>query len=80
MAIGLSHGGTNVYSAPNRSRELWVATQDGVVLFERGDNGHWREARRALRGNHISSIIFEPSSGTMFAGAFFGSIHASPDG
>jgi photosystem II stability/assembly factor-like uncharacterized protein len=80
MAIGLSHGGTNVYSAPGRSRELWVATQDGLVLFERGDNGKWRESRRSLRGNHISSIIFEPNSGTMFAGAFFGTIHASADG
>jgi photosystem II stability/assembly factor-like uncharacterized protein len=80
MAIGLSHGGSNVYSAPERSHELWVATRDGLVLFERTDGGHWREARRALRGQHISSIIFEPASGFMFAGAFFGSIHASADG
>lgn len=80
MAIGLSHGGTNVYSARERSRQLWVATQDGVVLFERGENGKWREAHRALRGQHISSIIFEPTTGTMFAGVFFGSVHASSDG
>ena len=80
MAIGLSHGGTNVYSAQDRSRELWVATQDGLVLFERDENRPWRESRRALRGNHISAIIFEPESGTMFAGAFFGSIYASADG
>ena len=79
MAIGLSHGGNNVYSATERSRQLWVGTQDGLVLFERGDDG-WREAQRALRGQHISSIIFEQTSGTMFAGAFFGSIHASADG
>jgi photosystem II stability/assembly factor-like uncharacterized protein len=80
MAIGLSHGGTNVYSAPNSSNELWVATQDGLVLLEREQNGQWRETRRALRGNHISAIIFEHQTGTMFAGAFFGSIHASADG
>jgi photosystem II stability/assembly factor-like uncharacterized protein len=80
MAIGLSHGGSNVYSSTEPSRQLWVATQDGLVLFEREDRGHWREARRALRGQHISSIIFEPASGVMFAGAFFGSIHASADG
>ena len=79
MAIGLSHGGSNVYAATERSRQLWVGTQDGLVLFERGADG-WREAQRALRGQHISSIIFEKSSGTMFAGAFFGSIHASADG
>lgn len=79
MAVGLSHGGSNVYSAANPSRELWVATQDGLALFERGANG-WHEAGRALRGNHISAIIFEPTTGVMFAGAFFGSIHASADG
>src|ERR1044071_7472057 len=79
MAIGLSHGGTNVYSSTERSRKLWAATQDGLVLFERG-GGKWREAQRALRGQHISSIIFERTTGTMFAGAFFGSIHASADG
>jgi photosystem II stability/assembly factor-like uncharacterized protein len=80
MAIGLSHGGTNVFSAKNPSRELWAATQDGVVLFERGENGKWHESQRALRGQHISSIIFERTTGTMFAGAFFGSVHASSDG
>src|SRR5262245_12843961 len=80
MATGLSHGGSNVYSSKERSRQLWVATQDGLVLFERDGEGPWREAQRALRGQHISAIIFEPTSNTMFAGAFFGSVHASADG
>ena len=80
MAIGLSHGGTNVYSAPQPSRQIWVGTQDGLVAFESTVEGEWRESKRALRGQHISSIIFEPISGTMFAGAFFGSVHASADG
>ena len=79
MAIGLSHGGTNVYSSPQYSRQLWVGTQDGLVLFERTDDGEWREGQRALRGQHISSIIFERTTETMFAGAFFGSVHASSD-
>ena len=80
MAIGLSHGGSNVYSSTARSGELWVGTQDGLVMFTREDGGKWREAHRALRGQHISSIIFERTSATIFAGAFFGSIHASTDG
>ncbi len=80
MAIGLSHGGSNVYSSPEQSRELWVATQDGLVLLERADREKWREAHRVLRGRHISSIIFERISGVMFAGAFFGSVYASEDG
>jgi len=49
MAIGLSHGGTNVYSSKERARQLWVATKDGLVLYERVDGGKWRDAKRALR-------------------------------
>jgi photosystem II stability/assembly factor-like uncharacterized protein len=80
MAIGLSHGGTNVYSASERSKDLWVGTKDGLARFERSGNGKWQETQRALRGQHISSIIFEKTTGTIFAGAFFGSVHASSDG
>jgi photosystem II stability/assembly factor-like uncharacterized protein len=80
MAIGLTHGGSNVYSDPERPRQLWVGTQDGLVLLERTDDGAWRVAQRALRGLHISSFIEEPSRGVLFAGAFFGSLHASEDG
>ena len=80
MAIGLSHGGSNIYSSSERSHQLWVGTKDGLVLIERADDGQWRVAHRALRGLHISSIIFERRSGVMFAGAFFGSVHASADG
>src|ERR671925_2326853 len=80
MAVGLSHGGTNVYSSNEGSKQLWVGTQDGLVLFERQNSGKWQEAQRALRGQYISSIIFEQTSGTMFAVALFGSVHASADG
>jgi photosystem II stability/assembly factor-like uncharacterized protein len=80
MAIGLSHGGSNVYSSAERPRVLWVATKDGLVLLEQADDGNWRVTHRALRGQHISSIIFEPRNNLIFAGAFFGSVHASADG
>jgi photosystem II stability/assembly factor-like uncharacterized protein len=80
MAIGLSHGGSNIYSSTEQSRQLWVGTQDGIVLFERADGDDWRLSHRALGGLHISSIIFEPKSGLIFAGVFFGSVHASADG
>ncbi|MGH7775433.1 MAG: WD40/YVTN/BNR-like repeat-containing protein [Candidatus Binatia bacterium] len=81
MAIALSHGGSNVYSSPSRSRQVLVGTKDGVVIVERdGDGLKWRVAHRALRGLHISSFTIEPESGMVFAGAFFGSVHASKDG
>jgi photosystem II stability/assembly factor-like uncharacterized protein len=80
MAIGLTHGGSNVYSSGERPRQVAVGTQDGLVFLERGERGEWRVAQRVLRGLHISSLITEPSGGVMFAGAFFGSLHASEDG
>ncbi len=81
MAIGISHGGTNTYSSPSRSNQVLVATKDGLVTFERdGTGAEWRMAHRSLPGKFISSIMPEPESGLIFAGAFFGSIHASADG
>ncbi len=50
------------------------------LRYSSARNDGWRETQRALRGQHISAIIFEQTTGTMFAGAFFGSIHASADG
>lgn len=80
MAIGLSHGGSNVYSLPSPSDRVWVGTKDGIILIERKDRNKWRVAHQALRGLHISSIILEPESDLLLAGAFFGSVHASQDG
>lgn len=80
MPIGLSHGGSNVYSSPSPSDQVWIGTKDGMVLIERKQGNRWRVARQALRGLHISSIILGPESGLLLAGAFFGSIHASVDG
>ncbi len=81
MAIGLSHGGSNIYFSPSRSDQVLLGTKDGLVIIERGPNGSkWRVAHRVLRNLHISSLILEPESGVIFAGAFFGSIHASVDG
>lgn len=81
MAIGLSHGGTTIYSSPSPSKELLVGTREGVVTIERETSGSkWRVALRALTDNHISAIMKEPESGLTFAGAFHGSVHASADG
>ena len=79
MAIGLSHGGSNIYTSPEPSREILVGTKDGIAILERGAS-EWRTAGRSLEGRHISSIVFEPTSGTAFAGAFFGTVYASVDG
>ena len=81
MAIALSHGGSNIYSSSAPAREVLVGTTDGVVLIERDGHGAgWRVAHRALPGRHVSSIVIDPDSGTIFAGAFEGGLHASVDG
>ncbi|HEY7220761.1 MAG TPA: glycosyl hydrolase [Candidatus Binatia bacterium] len=81
MAIGLSHGGTTVYSSPSLSNEVLVGTREGVVTLARdGSDQDWKVIRRAMTDKHISAIIKEPESGLTFAGAFHGSVHASADG
>ncbi|HLY65283.1 MAG TPA: hypothetical protein VKU60_07110, partial [Chloroflexota bacterium] len=79
MAIGVSHGGANVYASDSRSDQVLVGTKNGVVLLERSGSG-WHATHRALEGMHVSSIAPEPEGGTIFAGVFFGSIYASSDG
>jgi photosystem II stability/assembly factor-like uncharacterized protein len=80
MAIGLSHGGSTLYSSPSPSQEVLVGTREGVVTIEREASGsEWRVKHRALTDRHISAIIKEPESGLTFAGAFHGSVHASAD-
>jgi len=79
MAIGLSHGGSTIYSSPSLSQAVLVGTKEGVAIIAREGSG-WKLTHRALTDKHISAIIIEPESGLTFAGAFHGSIHASPDG
>ena len=79
MAIGLSHGGSTIYSSPSPSQEVLVGTTEGVAIIER-DGAEWHVAHRALADRHISAIVEEPQSGLIFAGAFHGGIHVSADG
>ena len=79
MAIGLSHGGTTIYQS-SKSEEVLVGTAKGVVRIERTGGSEWRIAGQTLTDKHISAIVTEPVSGTIFAGAFHGGIHASTDG
>src|SRR5207245_3808273 len=79
MAIGLSHGGSTIYSSPTLSKEVLVGTREGIAVIER-EGSDWRVTQCALTDKHVSAIINEPESGLTFAGAFHGSIHASADG
>jgi len=78
MAIGLSHGGTTIYSNPSPSKQIFVGTREGVVTIER-DGAEWRIGQRAVTDKHISAIIREPVNGLLFAGAFHGGVMVSAD-
>ena len=81
MAIGLSHGGTTVYSSPSLSNEILMSTREGVFTITRESSGSdWKVTHRAISDKHISALIAEPESGMVFAGAFHGSVHMSADG
>lgn len=81
MAIGLSHGGSTIYTSPARSDELLVGTARGIATLERVSGGSsWRVARHSLPDCHIRAILVEPESGLIFAGGFGSSIHVSSDG
>ena len=71
MTIGLSHGGTTIYSSPSLSNEILVGTREGVMTITRaGSTSDWKIGHRAITDKHISAIIKEPESGLIFAGAF----------
>ena len=54
MAIGLSHGGTTIYSSPSRSNEVLVGTREGIAIIAR-EGSAWRVAHQALTDRHISA-------------------------
>ena len=64
MFIGLSHGGTTIYSSPSRPDEVWVGTKEGIVVIERAAGAGWTIGRRLLEDKHISAILTEPESGS----------------
>jgi photosystem II stability/assembly factor-like uncharacterized protein len=80
MAIGLSHGGTTIYSSSSLSKTILVGTREGVLTISRdGAGGPWGVTQRAITDKHISAIINESQSGLTFAGAFHGGVHVSSD-
>ncbi|NIO10043.1 MAG: glycosyl hydrolase [Deltaproteobacteria bacterium] len=60
------------------SDRLFVGTAHGVASFTR-DNGSWGSQQTFLPDEHISALIYEPTSQTLFAGTYGKTIHASKD-
>lgn len=79
MAICLSHGGKTIYSSRSRSKEMLVATVDGVVFLEKAGDS-WTVSRRALNGRHVIALMVEPTSETIVASMHDSGVAASQDG
>ncbi len=66
----LSPNGDNSSRADGPATRLVVATVEGVATFRRaGESAPWRLTDRSLSECHVGSLLFEPVSGRLFAGA-----------
>src|SRR4051812_47788213 len=79
VTVSVSPNGKNVYETSGPTDEVLVATANGVVSLRRSGN-EWSEVRRSLEDKHVGSIVVEPNSGMVFAGAHKGGLWASEDG
>src|SRR5690349_5260145 len=78
MFICLSPGGQMTTQGDARRDTLLVGTVDGISSFARS-GASWRQNGHFLPGEHVSAIIFEPESRTLFAGTFGAALYASTD-
>lgn len=66
----LSPNGDSLTHGEGPATSLKVATIEGVMTLRRDSAGApWRLAERALEDLHIGSLLYEPTSGKLFAGA-----------
>lgn len=79
VMICVSPNGLDFTSNRMPATRLALATIDGVLLLERAGT-KWTPTDHTLRGVHVGSLLQEPSSGILFAGAHSGGLYASLDG
>ncbi len=78
MPICLSPGGQTVTVGDSPSDRLFVGTAGGIFSFV-CRNGSWGSQETLLPDEHISALIYEPSSQTLFAGSYGRALYASRD-
>src|SRR5439155_330125 len=78
MFICLSPGGQSVTVGESPKDKILVGTVDGIFSFFKR-NGSWENQGTLIPGKHVSSIIFEPVSQTLFAGTYSSEVFASTD-
>src|SRR5687768_4130743 len=78
MFVCLSPGGQSLTQGETAKDKLLVGTVDGIFAFQKRD-GSWQGDGTMVPGKHFSSIIFEPTTKTLFGGTYSGEIYASSD-
>lgn len=78
MVICLSPGGQTMTMGELPKDMLLVGTARGIFSFVR-QYGPWSPTEVLLPGEHISALLFEPSSRTLFAGTYGEALYASKD-
>src|SRR3972149_7634793 len=78
MFICLSPGGQSLTTGEAATEKLLVGTVNGIFSFVK-QGGKWNRQETMLPDQHISAIIFEPSTRTLFAGSYNGAVFASDD-
>ena len=78
----LSPNGDNLSRGGGPATRLVVATVEGVAIFRRaGRDAPWHLTDRSLEERHVGSLLHEPVSGRLFAGAHAdGGLWVSEDG
>ena len=78
MLACLAPNGQNVFRGSGPCTRLIVGTLKGLTILER-DGGSWSAKGKALEGQHISSMAYEPKHRGLFAGVHEGGVHFSSD-
>ena len=78
MFVCLSPGGQSLTQGEVAKDKLLVGTVDGIFAFQKR-GGSWESQGTMVPGRHFSSIIFEPSSQTLFGGTYSSEIYSSAD-
>src|SRR4030095_8472498 len=78
MFVCLSPGGQSLTVGEWAKDKLLVGTVRGIFFFVK-NNGGWNQQETILPDQHISAIIFEPSTQTLFCGRYYGKILPSGD-
>lgn len=81
MVVCLSPNGAAISSSDEPANEILVGTIRGIVHFEReSPDLPWKESRRSIEDVHVSSVLYEEESGTIFVGGHGqGGLWASTD-